>query len=304
MVGQTLAGGVCPCFSQGGVAMRIGVTGGSGYVGRVVVARLAASHDVTVYDRAKPEADVAWIGGDILDLAALTRAFAGLDGVVHLAAIPAPGRDPDDRIMEVNVMGTERVVAAAAACGVRRLVAASSDATLGFVFGEGKIAPDYLPCDERHPVRPADAYGLSKVIDEEICRRYTRRTGIETVCLRYCWVWCEREYAALADLQRDPRVFVGQLWGYVDVRDVAQAVEKALVAPGIAHETLFISARRTFIPRPTTELIREYLPPGVRLPRPEYFADEPNRCLHDYARATQLIGYEPEYDWEACAREL
>ena len=282
--------------------MRVLVTGGSGYVGRAVVARLCERHEVIVFDRVRPEAEVAFVPGDILDLPRLTSAFAGVDAVVHLAAIPAPGRDPDDRLMEVNVMGTERVVAAAAACGVRRVVTASSDATLGFVFGEGKIVPEYLPCDEQHPLRPADAYGLSKLVGEEICRRYTRRTGLETVCLRYCWVWSDDHYRSLADLQRDPRAFVGQLWGYVDVRDVAQAVEKSLVAPGIAHETLFISARRTFIPRPSVELIHQYLPTSVRLARPEYFATEPNRCLHDYTRATQVIGFAPEHDWEECAR--
>jgi len=278
--------------------MRVMVTGGSGYVGRAVVSRLSAAHEVTVYDKAEPEADVGFCQGDILDLAALTRAFAQFEAVVHLAAIPAPGRDPDDRIMEVNVMGTERVVAAGAAAGVRRLVAASSDAALGFVFGEGKIVPEYLPCDEGHPLRPADPYGLSKLIDEEICRRYTRRAKIETVCLRYCWVWNEDHYRSIAELQRDPIRFVGQLWGYVDVRDVAQAVEKSLLAPNITHETLFISARRTFMVHPTLELIWAHLPPTVRLPRPEYFAEEPNRCLHDYTRATRVIGYLPEYDWE------
>ena len=144
----------------------------------------------------------------------------------------------------------------------------------------------------------AVAYGLSKLINEEICRRYTRRSGIETVCLRYCWVWSAREYAEVLAWQEQAGVFVGQLWGYVDVRDVAQAIEKSLLAPGITHQTLFISARRTFIARPTLELVREYLPPSVRIPRPEYFAEERCRCLHDYTRARQLIGYEPEYDWE------
>ena len=282
--------------------MRIVVTGGAGYVGRTVVQRLAERHEVVVYDRQAPEAGVAHVCGDILDLQALTEAFEGAEGVVHLAAIPVPFREPDDVVMEINVMGAERVVAAAAAAGVKRLVAASSDSTLGFVFGEGQIVPEYLPVDEGHPLRPRDAYGLSKLIDEEICRRYTRATGIETVCLRYCWVWCEREYAAIESLQSQPQTFVGQLWGYVDVRDVAQAVEKSLLAPGIDHETLFISAERTFMQEPTLELVRKYLPDGIEVRRPEYFREEPNRCLHDYARAARLIGYDPEHDWEGCRR--
>jgi len=282
--------------------MRVIVTGGAGNVGRSVVERLAREHEVVVYDRQEPKAGVEFIPGDILDRARLTEAFAGADGVVHLAAVPALGRAPDDELMETNVMGTERVVAAAVANGVKRLVAASSDSTLGFVFGEGRITPDYVPCDEAHPARPLDSYGLSKVIDEEICRRYTRAAGIETVCLRYCWVWGAAEYAAIESFQAQPGSFIGQLWGYVDGRDVAQAVEKSLTTPGLTHETLFISAKRTFMRQPTLELVKEYLPASVEVRQSGSFAEEPNRCLLDCSRAQRVIGYEPEWDWEQCCQ--
>ena len=284
--------------------MRVVVTGGSGYVGGVVVDRLAKQHDVAVYDTVAPAAAAEFIAGDILDLEGLTEAFTGVDAVVHLAAIPVPFRDPDDRVMMVNVMGTERVAAAAAERGVTRLIAASSDSTLGFVFGGGAIVPEYVPCDEDHPLRPADAYGLSKLMDEDICRRYTRVSGLETICLRYCWVWSEREYVNIAALQAQPETFVGQLWGYIDVRDVAQGCAKALTAEEITHETLFLSARRTFAGRPSLELIEEFLPSTVEVRMRESFDAEPQRCLHDYSRATEKLAYEPEYDWEECVRAL
>jgi len=280
--------------------MRIVVTGGAGYVGRTVVDRLLRGNEVVVYDQQAPEADVEHVRGSILDLPGLKAALKGAEAVVHLAAVPALGRAPDDELMETNVMGTERVVAAAVANGVRRLVAASSDSTLGFVFGEGRIMPDYVPCDETHPLRPLDSYGLSKVIDEEICRRYTRASGIETVCLRYCWVWCEREYAAIESFQAQPQNFVGQLWGYVDVRDVAQAVEKSLLAPAIRHETLFISAKRTFMRVPTLDLVRTYLPANVEVRNPDQLVAEPNLCLLDCCRAERVIDFRPEHDWEEC----
>jgi len=281
--------------------MRVVVTGGAGNVGRWVVARLQdEGHGVTVYDRQAPEADVRYTIGDILNPAALREAFGGAEAVVHLAAVPALGRAPDDELMEINVMGTERVAAAAVAAGVRRLVAASSDSTLGFVFGEGRLVPDYVPCDEAHPARPLDAYGLSKLIGEEICRRYTRAAGLETLCLRYCWVWGPGEYGAVESFQAQPDSFVGQLWGHVDGRDVAQAVARSLAAPDIGHETLFISARRTFMRRPTLELVREHLPATVEVRTPERFVEEPNLCLLDCSRAERVIGYRPEFDWEAC----
>jgi nucleoside-diphosphate-sugar epimerase len=88
----------------------------------------------------------------------------------------------------------------------------------------------------------------------------------------------------------------------VDVRDVAQAVEKALLARDIRHETLFISARRTFIPEPSLDLVREYLPATVEVRMPDYFDAKPNGCLHAYTRAADVIGFEPEYDWEECSQ--
>ena len=284
--------------------MRVLVTGGSGYVGSVVCRRLAASHEVLNFDTRPPtEAVCRFMRGDILNSAHLLDAMRGVDAVVHLAAIPHPMTDPADAVMEVNVMGTQRVVEAAALGSPKRVVVASSDSTFGFVFGRGEIMPEYLPVDEQHPARPLDSYGLSKLIKEEICRRYTRDTGLETVCLRYCWVWNEGLYANLDALADEPANFVGQLWGYVDVRDVAQAVEKSLLAPDITHETLLIGADRTFARAHSLDLAREFLPAALVLRDESWFAAEPRRALIDCTRAKRAIGFAPEYDcWEQAGK--
>lgn len=280
--------------------MRVLVTGSSGYVGRVVCQHLLQNHEVVGFDQRLPDAP-SWrtVRGDILSPAHLHEAMHGADAVVHLAAIPNPSVDPTDQIMLVNVMGTQRVLEAAALGTPRRVVVASSDSVYGFVFGQGTILPEYLPVDEQHPCRPRDAYGLSKLINEETCRRYTRDTGLETVCLRYCWVWDPGHYNHLAQFSADPTAFVGQLWGYVDARDVAQAIGKSLGAPDIAHETLNISARRTFQELPSLELARMYLPPQVEVRDASSFAEDARHTLMDYRRAGRVIGYEPEFDcWE------
>jgi UDP-glucose 4-epimerase len=284
--------------------MRVLVTGGSGYVGSIVCQRLAQEHEVINFDRRPAnEPHGRFLRGDILSSAHLIDAMRDVDAVVHLAAIPDPRSDPSDAIMEINVMGTQRVVEAAALGSPRRVVVASSDSTYGFVFGRGEIMPDYLPVDEAHPARPLDAYGLSKLIKEEICRRYTRDTGLETICLRYCWVWNEGTYTQLEQLSTLPEAFVGQLWGYVDVRDVAQAIARSLVAPNITHETLLIGADSTFQKRPTTELVAEYLPAAIELRDPAWFADNPHRALLDCSRAKAVIGFAPEYDcWEQAGK--
>jgi len=271
------------------------VTGGSGNVGRYVVQRLQERFEVSAFDLAPPEAAVRWQRGSILSPADLHHAFRGADAVVHLAAIPNPSHDAPDRIMETNVLGAHRVAEAAALEGVRRLVFASSDATFGFVFGEGKTVPQVVPVDENHPARPRDPYGLSKLLGEEILRQHTRRYGIETVCLRYCWVWWEPHYQGELARSPDPAAFVGQLWQQVDARDVAQAVEKSLTTPGIEHETLLITADRTFIDRPTLELIEEFYP-GTPVTDPEYFGADPRRSVFDCRRARQVLGFAPEFD--------
>jgi len=282
------------------------VTGGSGHVGEVVCRHLAQSHEVVNFDSQPPrEPFCRFIRGDILNSAHLMEAMRGIEGVVHLAAIPHPNWDPSDSIMNVNVMGTQRVVEAAALGSPTRVVTASSDSTFGFVFGRGEILPQYLPVDEDHPTRPMDSYGLSKVLGEEICKRYTRDIGLETVCLRYCWVWDPETYSSLGGMADSPENFVGQLWGYVDVRDVAQAVEKSLEAPGIRHETLLISADRTFQKRPSLELAEQFLPEGIEIRDEELFAVEPRRTFMDCRRAKKMIGFAPEFDcWRESGTEV
>ncbi len=269
--------------------MRVLVTGGSGYVGEKVCAELAAEHEVVVFDRREPGGQHGrYLRGSIMSPTDLSWAVQGCEAVVHLAAIPHAGSDSPDRIMNVNVMGTHRVLEAAANAGLSRVVMASSDSTYGFVFGEGRIRPEYLPLDEEHPLRPRDAYGLSKLLGEEICRCFTRSHGLATVCLRYCWVWSEQHHEQAEQLAATPERFIGQLWGYVDREQVARAVMASLTAEGIEHETLLIAGPRTFVPRPTLELIAEYLP-GVRVDE-EWFAGDPMRSCFNTSRAARVVG--------------
>jgi farnesol dehydrogenase len=116
--------------------VRLLVTGGTGFLGRALVRRLAAGgHQVALL--ARPSSDregfppgIEWAEGDVTDRASLDRAFAGRDAVVHAAAlvkILAPGRDFD----RVNVEGLDNVLAAAEATGVGRMVYVSSFMAFG-----------------------------------------------------------------------------------------------------------------------------------------------------------------------------
>ncbi len=281
--------------------MRIAVTGGAGFVGSWVVRGLVGRHEVVSLDargnEALPCEQVC------LDLMTddLDAALAGADAVVHLAAIPHPMRDPADRVYGVNLLTTWRVAEAAVRSGVRRLVFASSDSTLGFVFGQyGAALPlRYVPVDADHPAQPRDPYGLSKLLGEQTLRAFVREGGLAVTCLRYCWVWPPDAYPSVADMAKDPGGLAPQLWGYVDARDVGQAVRLACEQVAEGFHVVPISAADTASPLPSLELVSRYLPAGVEIRDEASFAASPHRTLFDTEAARSLLGYEPAHSWRS-----
>ncbi len=110
------------------------VTGGSGFIGRhLVSALLARGNAVRIFDTSVPvnlPREVEFVGGSILDRAALERALEGVGTVYHLAANAQLWSRDAQEFDRVNRVGTETVLAAAAAANVRRLVHCSTEAIL------------------------------------------------------------------------------------------------------------------------------------------------------------------------------
>lgn len=277
---------------------RIAVTGGSGRLGRYVCRALRdAGMAVCVVDRVPPAEAFPHAAADLLDLESLTTAFRGHDAVVHLAAIPNPFADPPDRILTVNAFGTWLVMTAAVAAGVRRAVVASSDSATGLVFKAHDVPPDYLPVDEDHPLRPTEAYGLSKQLAETIAASVARGAGIELVVLRPVYVAFPELHRDLPARGRDPAS--RNLWSYVMPEDAARAFALALARRTNGIETYFIAASNTLSPIPTLDLLAARygrLPP---LRDPERWTRDPFASVVSIDRARAALGFESAGNWRS-----
>lgn len=277
--------------------MNVLITGGSGNLGRYTVDEMRKEHRVIVFDIKEPhQKDVSFLRGDVLSISDLEKALKGVDAVIHLAAIPHPLSDPPEKVFIVNAQGTFNVLEAANRCKVKRVVMASSDSTLGFVFKTNpSLIPEYLPIDECHPLKPEDPYGLSKLIGEEICASYTRRTGIETVCLRICYVWFPHLKDAYRSLVDDPDKWWQSLWVYEDARDAARAFRLAVEVEGLKHERMFICANDNGTREESLTLIERYYPQVKKIDRERLRG---RASLISNEKAKQILGFRPRYSWK------
>ena len=271
--------------------MRIVVTGGSGKAGRWVVRDLRErGHDVLNVDLTRDDsAHGLCVVTDLTDLGQVHDVLAGADAVVHLAAIPAPELRPEGETFRVNALSTYNVFAAAAAAGVRRVVWASSETVLGLPFD---TPPLFAPIDETIEPRPESSYALSKLVAETMAGQFARRTGIPIVGLRISNIMEPDDYAAFPGYWDDPTIRRWNLWGYVDVRDVAQAVRLGLDADVSGSDVCIVAAADTVMTRPSAELMAEVFP-GVPLRRPI----EGRETLLAIDRARRLLGYDPAHRW-------
>lgn len=278
---------------------RVAVTGGSGKLGRAVVTDLRQhGYDVVVLDAVVPP---GWTAGvtqvDMTDygqvLGALTQVddrHDGVDGVVHLAAIPAPGMAPNATTFANNVVSTYNVFEACRVAGVVNVVWASSETLLGLPLD---TPPPYLPIDEEFRVRPESTYSLGKAVEEEMAYHYCRwNPELKIVGLRFSNVMEPQDYAAFPSFEDDPLLRKWNAWGYIDARDGAQAVRKALEVGITGYDVFIIANADTCMTTPSAELAAAVFP-DVPLKRPVRGTD----TLLSIDKARRLLGYEPTHSW-------
>jgi nucleoside-diphosphate-sugar epimerase len=278
---------------------RVIVTGGSGKVGRACVEELLQhGYEVFNVDQARPtkalcpftRVDLTDFGQTVEALSGIDDLYHGVEAVVHLAAIPAPAQFSNSVTFTVNTVSTYNIFEAVRKLGIKNVVWASSETLLGIPYN---VPPPYLPVDEEYPARPETSYSLSKLLGEEMAKQYCRwDQDLKIVGLRFSNVMEPEDYAKFPGYDSDAKLRGWNLWGYIDSRDAAQAIRKALEAPLKGFSAFIIANAETVMSRPNAELIAECYP-GV----PVQKGLGPNETLLSIEKARRLLGYEPQHSW-------
>ncbi|MEO5320094.1 NAD(P)-dependent oxidoreductase [Arthrobacter sp. CC3] len=291
---------------------RIFVTGGSGRLGRSVVAGLAAAgHYVISVDRdAVPAAQLPdGVEQHTADLLAQGEAVRLLretapDAVVHLAAIAVPFSAPEDVIFSTNTRLAYAVVSAATELGIGKIVTASSPTVLGYGSPAGWL-PEEFPVDERTTPKPWNAYALSKLIAEQTVQMFAAAQGdaIRYAAFRPCYVISPEEWDGaptqqghtVAERLADPALSAPALFNYVDARDVADFLDVLLQKMDTIPngETFFVGAADALATAPLAELMPRFLPGSSELAA-GLTGTSPAFSI---SKARELLGWEPRRSW-------
>ena len=282
--------------------MRIAVTGSSGKLGSVVARELrVAGHEVGGLDATGPRGpgfvrvELTDYGQTVDALTAVNDRHDGFDALVHLAAIPAPGLRSDVATFHNNITATFNVFWAAVRLGIRRIVYASSETVLGLPFD---VPPPYVPVDEDYRPRPESVYSLVKVLEERMAEELVRWSpDLSITALRFSNVMWPEDYAQFAAVQDDARLRKWNLWGYVDARDGAQAVQLALEKAPPGFDRFIVAAADTVMERANDELLAEVFPDV-----PRHGPVGEHDTLLSIAKARRVLGYGPHHSWRDAQR--
>ncbi len=289
--------------------MRVGVTGGSGFIGSHVVDALAAAgHEARVIDpRCPHRPDVDHRAADVLDEAAVVEATAGLDALFHLAAVADVNdvvRDPVAAV-DLNVGGTARVLEAARRNGIGRVILASTV----WVYSS-TATPEPTEVDESAPFSLGAArhvYTSSKLAAEMLCHDYWNQYQLPYTILRYGIPYGPRMRPSLVisifvrkALASESLTVAGdgsQHRKFVYVEDLARA--HVLVLDGrAANQTYNLDGRENITVLRIAETVLRLT--GSRTPiefMPARSGDYSGTEVSS-AKARVELGWEPEVDFE------
>ena len=291
--------------------MRVLITGGGGFIGSHLVDRfLADGHEVRVLDNfatgrrenlVHVMGDVELVEGDMQSYERVHNAMAGVDGVLHEAALPSVPRSVADPLTTnaSNVIGTLNVLLAARDAGAKRVVFASSSSVYG--------ANPTLPKSEDLALAPMSPYAVTKLTGEGYCRSFHQVYGLETVALRYFNIFGPRQdplsqYAAVIPNfitsvlgGRGPKIFGDgeQSRDFTFIENVVEANRLALEAPNAVGKAYNVACGDRISLNTVLKEIGEITGRDVE---PVYGDPRPGDVLHSHASielAAAELGYEP-----------
>jgi UDP-glucose 4-epimerase len=306
------------------------VTGGSGVNGPWVLRSLVEQGiSVINYDTrtdtslyADISHKVETLAGDILDLPNLINTLRryNVDRIVHLAAImPDPLESNPYLNYRVNVDGTINILEAARLMNIKRVVYTSSVAVYAPITREYGY-PTYKPVDEDYPQVPHGVYGAAKLFTEHMCFNYHRIYGVDFVILRFSWIYGPGKQARHGALALHSKLIESAMLGRpmkipqggdekvdsVYCRDVGQGVALACFAENLQHHVFNIGTGRGETFRQLIDALHKMLGkvpveigPGLD-PRG---TGGPGYMVMNIERAEKELGYRPQFDLEAGARD-
>jgi len=292
------------------------VTGGAGFIGSHLAEELLRrTHKVRIADNfvtGKRDnlmhlcaAEV--LEGDLADRAFAERACAGMDYVLHQAAIPSVPRSVEDpwTSNQSNIDATLSVLIGARKAGVKRVVYAASSSAYG-------NTPTLPKCEEMPP-SPRSPYALQKLVGEQYCRMFTELYGLPTVCMRYFNVFGPRQdprspYSGVISLFTSallagnrPVIFGDgtQTRDFTYVANVVSGVLLACEAPNVAGEMMNLATGGRIslndLVRVLNRVIGTNLTPVFRQARVGDVRDS----QADISKARRLLGYTPVVSLES-----
>jgi UDP-glucose 4-epimerase len=267
--------------------MKIVITGGSGKLARYLVPKLIREHEVLLFDKQPPDQNPSlFMQGEVTDMDKLNKAFRGAKAVIHLAALRSRYNHLPMKVMETNTLGTFCVLEASRSAEVEKIIFASSDAVLGMAQSKTEFPPEYLPIDEKHPLKPKDPYGISKLLGERMCRCYAIGYDINIIALRFSNILCPGDELKYLDDAKDPTTRRKSLWAWVHVGDAVNAIVGALDFELQGLEVFHIAADDIcLLSLNVKELLEKYFPKTtIRRPLTS------KESLIDCRKAKQVLG--------------
>ena len=286
------------------------VTGGAGFIGSHIAEELLRRGErVRVADSFitgkrenlahMPSAEL--VEGDLADFAVAQRAVAGIDYVLHQAAIPSVPRSVQDPITSnrANIDASVNVLVAARDAGVKRVVYAGSSSAYGNT--------PTLPKVETMATAPLSPYALQKLVAEQYCQMFTQLYGLETVTIRYFNVFGPRQdpsspYSGVISLfiralleGRAPTIYGDgeQTRDFTYVANVVDGVLRACAAPDASGEVINVATGGRISLNELFRALQDLTGAGVKPIYAETRAGDVRDSQADIDKARRLLGYEP-----------